>query len=114
MDTYRAIYDAASNCFKNGNIGDAVESALRRANVGHHIQAAFESIAESFIGNRAPSAIYRPRISIDGNKWCALYGDNLQDGVAGFGDSVATAMQDFNRAWAEKLPSRKSLAGAAP
>lgn len=53
-----------------------------------------------------PSAIYRPSISIDGNKWCALYGDNLQDGVAGFGDSPAEAMTAFDKAWAEKLRQR--------
>jgi hypothetical protein len=36
---------------------------------------------------------------MDGNQWCALYGDNLQDGVCGFGDSPAAAMQDFDMAW---------------
>ena len=51
----------------------------------------------------APSAIYRPSLSIDGDKWCALYGENLQDGVAGFGDSPADAMWDFDRAWNRKL-----------
>lgn len=50
-----------------------------------------------------PSAVYRPRIFIDGNMWCALYGDNLQDGVAGFGRSVAEAMADFNVNWRKRL-----------
>ncbi len=54
-----------------------------------------------------PSAIYRPSLHIDGNQWCALYGDNLQDGVAGFGDSPAAAMWDFDKAWAAKLPLTK-------
>lgn len=49
------------------------------------------------------SAVYRPAISIDGNKWCALYGANLQDGVAGFGDSPALAMSDFDANWLKKL-----------
>ncbi len=48
-----------------------------------------------------PSAIYRPKLTIDGNMWCALYGDNLQDGVAGFGETPEKAMQDFNKNWAE-------------
>lgn len=30
----------------------------------------------------------------DGNKWCCLIGENLQDGVAGFGDTVAQAIND--------------------
>jgi hypothetical protein len=45
----------------------------------------------------------RPRLSIDGNQWCALFGDNLQDGVAGFGKSPELAYADFDRAWSEKL-----------
>jgi len=49
------------------------------------------------------STILRPRLSIDGNQWCALYGDNLQDGVAGFGDSPAEAMADFDASWHKKL-----------
>lgn len=48
----------------------------------------------------APSAVYRPALSIDGNQWCALYGSNLQDGVAGFGDTPADAMREFDKAWA--------------
>ena len=55
---------------------------------------------------REPCNVYRPRLFIDGDKWCALYGENLQDGVAGFGDSPELAYADFNRAWAEKLPGK--------
>ena len=35
--------------------------------------------------------------------WCALYGDNLQDRVAGFGESPELAYQDFDRNWIKKL-----------
>jgi hypothetical protein len=52
-----------------------------------------------------PSTIYKPRLFIDGNQWCALYGDNLQDGVAGFGDSPAEAYSDFDTNWYKKLGS---------
>jgi len=34
----------------------------------------------------------------DGNQWCVLLGDNIQEGIAGFGDSPALAIQDFDRA----------------
>lgn len=50
-----------------------------------------------------PHVLMRPTLSLDGNKWCALYGDNLQDGVAGFGDSPELAMQDFDSNWRGKL-----------
>lgn len=40
----------------------------------------------------------KPRITKDGNQWCCLYGDNLQDGIAGFGDTPISAILDFNKA----------------
>lgn len=50
-----------------------------------------------------PSVVYRPRIFMDGDKWCALYGENIQDGVCGFGDSPAKAMEEFDTNWAASL-----------
>ena len=52
---------------------------------------------------RRPSFLYRPTLSIDGNKWCALYGDNLQDGVAGFGDSPKEAYEAFDIEWSKRI-----------
>lgn len=51
-----------------------------------------------------PCVIYRPALSIDGDQWCALYGNNLQDGIAGFGSSPASAMLDFDKSWQADLP----------
>ena len=31
----------------------------------------------------------------DGDRWCILYGQNLHDGIAGFGDSPVDAIQAF-------------------
>lgn len=56
-------------------------------------------VAEYVSEATRPSAIYRPAISKDGDKWCALYGDNLQDGVCGFGDTPELAMADFDKNW---------------
>ncbi len=53
-----------------------------------------------------PSMMLRPRLFIDGDQWCALHGDNLQDGVAGFGDSPELAYIAFDSAWCERLPKR--------
>lgn len=47
----------------------------------------------------APHVLMRPRVFPDGNKWCALYGDNLQEGVAGFGDTPESAAADFDNNW---------------
>jgi hypothetical protein len=49
--------------------------------------------------------VLRPKLFPDGNQWCALYGENLQEGVAGFGDTPAEAMLDFDRNFhSQKLP----------
>lgn len=45
----------------------------------------------------------KPKLMIDGDKWCCLYGDNLQDGVAGFGDTPIAAILEFNKAMYQKL-----------
>lgn len=44
-------------------------------------------------------ALLQPRIFLDGNQWCVLYGDNQQDGIVGFGASPRLAVYAFNRAW---------------
>jgi len=46
-----------------------------------------------------PSVVFKPHLSKDGNMWCALFGDNLQEGVAGFGETPRTAMYAFDQAW---------------
>jgi len=51
-----------------------------------------------------PSYLLKPKLSLDGNQWCALYGENLQDGVAGFGDTPALAYADFDKAWVSPIP----------
>ena len=41
----------------------------------------------------------RPAVYPDGNQWCALYGENLQEGVCGFGDTPELAALDFDKNW---------------
>lgn len=81
--------------------------------IAHEARMATAAIHCAVAGYGAPSAIYRPALSIDGNQWCALYGDNLQDGVAGFGDSPALAMEAFDKAWHEKIANAPKPAGVA-
>ncbi len=70
---------------------------------------ALHSVALELLGwaadLRRPHAMLRPAMSRDGNQWCALYGANLQDGVAGFGDSPELACLDFDRAWRARIGS---------
>lgn len=63
-----------------------------------------------------PSVLYRPTLVADGSMWCALYGDDLQVGVAGFGETPDAAMRAFDQAWVdERTPDarRASARGAS-
>ena len=57
---------------------------------------------------RRPFIQLRPRIFIDGNQWCTLYGENLQDGVAGFSESPELAGWDFDKNWCSKIRNELS------
>lgn len=44
-------------------------------------------------------ALLKPKIYKDGDQWCVLYGENIQDGIVGFGDTPYKAVLDWNRNW---------------
>lgn len=99
MSDYQAIYDAVRSKISNGDIGSAVESALMNCGFDHAAMMAGYAIQNAAAQYERPSAIYRPALYPDGNKWCALYGEDLQAGLAGFGDTPALAMEDFDKNW---------------
>lgn len=119
-DLYQATYDAVRSRIHGGDIGQAVESATRDAFSGaqnqlYCIGQGFTEAAHEISREHVrPSSTMRPAISIDGNQWCALYGKNLQDGVAGFGDSPAAAMADCDRNWLAPISSPSPLPSTAP
>ena len=47
----------------------------------------------------APHVIHNTKIFKDGNKYCCLLGDNIQEGICGFGDSPKEACDDFDYIW---------------
>lgn len=49
-----------------------------------------------------PAAILGAKLSKDGNQWCVLLGDDLQSGVAGFGDTPYHAYSEFYRSFTEE------------
>lgn len=100
-ETYDAVYQAAYQRIGYCNVQSAIDAALRDAfgMANHHMQSVAQDATWAAQEYARPSAVYRPRIAIDGNMWCALYGDNIQEGVAGFGESPAKAMADFDKNW---------------
>lgn len=107
-DTYQAIYDAVRSKIGNGDIGSAVETAIRDANISHHAAMAANAIQCAAAEYERPSVLFRPKLSIDGDQWCAMYGENLHDGVTGFGSSPADAMFAFDREFNKVLSVKEA------
>lgn len=83
-------------------------SRLASNSIAHAAEMCQASIQSAAAQYERPSVLYRPKLSIDGNQWCALYGENLQDGVAGFGDSPADAMWRFDQEWNKSLAKEQT------
>ena len=79
--TYQAVYDAVSANF---------------ANAGHLMDCVAHDVITTATEQRRPSVLHRPALTLDGSQWCALYGSNLMEGIAGFGDTPELAMCDFD------------------
>lgn len=56
-----------------------------------------------------PSALYKPLLYRDEGHWCALYGQNLQEGIAGFGVTQEEALVDFDKQWCNPPRVYKSI-----
>lgn len=99
---YQAIYDAVRSRFGFFDAERAIKEAcnLDASMAIASVAREFESAAYEM---QRPSAVYRPRLAVDGDQWGAVYGENLMEGVAGFGDSPAAAMADFDKNWNAKL-----------
>lgn len=64
------------------------------------------------ISRNTPFVIYGARVFRDGNMWCALLGDNIQEGVCAFAATPDKAVQEFNKVWyqtvAETYPKQST------
>lgn len=64
-------------------------------------------LVEAISNMDLPHVRMRPRLSRDGAKWIALYGDNLQVGVVGIGESPSEAMYHFDCEWDKRIASER-------
>ena len=79
--------------------------------IAHEAFCAGQAWQQAAAAQERPCVLWKPRLFRDGSQWCALLGENIQDGVVGFGDSPDAAMWAFDEAWREKLPP---ASGAQP
>jgi hypothetical protein len=104
MSEIQAIYDAVRSRISNCDSGEVISRAVRESfDVSHQVSIVAQEFINTAMEQSRPSVLFRPRIFLDGNEWCALYGENLQDGIAGFGKSPALAMSDFDKNWTASL-----------
>lgn len=73
------------------------EHSARVMNSWTSVAQHFTYCADVILGQmQSPFVLLKPRLFPDGNQWCALYGDNIQEGLCGFGDTPAKAVLDFD------------------
>ena len=72
--------------------------------IAHEAFCAGQAWQQAAAAQERPCVLWKPSLFRDGNQWCALLGENIQEGVVGFGDSPDAAMWAFDEAWREKLP----------
>ena len=98
-DNYQAVFDAVRSKIQGCNVEEAIQSAFRDSGFSHYAQQAFQEISNAGFEQQRPFMLLRPNIYMDGDEWCALYGENLQDGIAGFGKTPHEAAYDFDKNW---------------
>jgi hypothetical protein len=52
---------------------------------------------------RSPATVRRPRLSIRGRTFVALLGPAIEEGIAGFGDTVQAALRAFDAQYSRSL-----------
>jgi hypothetical protein len=118
MDSYQPIYDAVRSRISGGNVGEIVADACRNAfDISHMKSMLLQDFSIAAQEMARPSVLFKPVLSIDGSNWCALLGENLVEGVAGFGETPHAAMEAFDQAfYKQKTPAAiraaLSLSGA--
>jgi len=69
----------------------------------HAAEMTQENIRMIFAEHARPCVVFKPKLSLDGDHWIALFGDNFQEGVVGVGKSPELAMRDFDREWCKQV-----------
>ena len=80
---------------------EQMESSQRQL---HNEKVHYEKLCtEVQIADYTLFSMLKPSLQRDGNQWRVLYGADLQEGVAGFGDSPHEAIVDWSVQWTKKI-----------
>jgi hypothetical protein len=86
------------------HVNDKRHRNLERAECGGSALAAMQEMERYCAAHpQGPAATRRPRLSIRGRTFIALLGPAIEEGVAGFGDSVQAALRAFDVQYSRSL-----------
>lgn len=80
-------------------------SQMASSAICHAADMAKMAWQEAAYEHTRPCVVFKPKLTKDGDMWCALLGENLAEGVAGFGPNPAKAMYAFDTAWRKESGS---------
>lgn len=80
--------------------GSKWEVFMERLEMPQYIQNELYEWAKEL---RRPSFMFQPKLSRDGDLWCVLLGDNLQEGLCAFGVSPEVAFRNFDIEFAKEI-----------
>jgi len=115
-DNYEAVYNAVRSRFNGCDTSQAVESAISNAFSNMYVipEVVRGCISEAAIEMMRPFFLLKPKVFPDGDMWCALYGENLQEGVAGFGETPAKASTQFDIEWLNSKAKKQTSSYKMP
>lgn len=64
--------------------------------ISEHLSDISENVRRDSFFKKSACVAFGAKLSVDGNQFCFLLGDDLQSGIAGFGDTPSAAMLDFD------------------
>ena len=103
MSDYQAIYDAVRSRISNGDVGSVIERVASNAfDISYSRLAVQDAFCAAAWEAQRPSVLFRPTVGLDGNMYSVLYGEDLMNGCAGFGKTMAEAMADFDKNWMQQ------------
>lgn len=100
-DNYQAVYDAVRSRFHGCDTESAIQNVLRDSfgMASHHLTVIADEYVCAAREQTRPSFMLRLVPQQDGDKWFVLHGENIQDGVVGWGDTPIAACRDFDKVY---------------
>ena len=104
-ESYQAVYDAVRSRFSNFDSSGLIDSISSKFDISWTMSRLENTIQDAVIEAAECSrfAILKPKLYADGDMWCCLLGDNLQVGIAGFGETPYLAIVEWNKAFHKKV-----------